>query len=97
MGEEEKEQWVSRAKQLLCMYFTFAVSRPAARFFFLTGRCHPTSRWTKQGRRRKTLCGGEVGGGGEFDFPRLHFVRFEGGMIKKTGSQKRNVDISRNV
>ena len=32
--------------------------------FFLTGRCHPTSRWTKQGRRRKTLCGGEVGGGG---------------------------------
>ena len=34
VGEEEKEQWVSRAKQLLCMYFTFVVSRPAARFFF---------------------------------------------------------------
>ena len=64
VGEEEKEQWVSRAKQLLCMYFTFAVSRPVARFFFLTGRCHPTSRCTKQGRKRKTLCGGEVGGGG---------------------------------
>ena len=37
------------------------------------------------------------GGGGGFDFPRLHFVRFEGGMIKKIGSQKRNVDISQNV
>ena len=33
-GGEGKEEWVSRAKQLLCMYFTFAVSRPAARFFF---------------------------------------------------------------
>ena len=41
--------------------------------------------------------GGWGGGGEKFDFPRLHFVRFEGGMIKKTGSQKRNVDISQNV
>ena len=60
-GGRRKEQWVSRAKQLLCMYFTFAVSRPVARFFF-TGRCYPTSRWTKRGRRRKSLCGG---GGGD--------------------------------
>ena len=33
-GGRRKEQWVSRGKQLLCMYFTFAVSRPVARFFF---------------------------------------------------------------
>ena len=33
-GASRKEQWFSRAKQLLCMYFTFAVSRPVARFFF---------------------------------------------------------------
>ena len=78
-GARRKEQWFSRAKQLLCMYFTFAVSRPVARFFF-TGRCHPTSRRTKRGRRRKSIYGGERGG---FDCPRLHFVRFEGGMIKK--------------
>ena len=66
------------------MYFTFAVSRPVARFFF-TGRCYPTSRWTKRGRRCKSLCvwGGGGGGRGGFDCPRLHFVRFEGGMIKK--------------
>ena len=79
-GGGRKEQWVSQAKQLLCMYFTFAVSRPVARFFF-TGRCHPTSRRTKRGRRCKPLCGREGWGG--FDCPSLHFVRFEGGMIKK--------------
>ena len=62
------------------MYLTFAVSRPVARFFF-TERCHPTSRRTKRGRRGKSVCGAEGGGG--FDCPRLHFVRFEGGMIKK--------------
>ena len=74
-----KQHRVSRAKQLLCMYLTFAVSRPVARFSFFTGRRHSTSKRTKRGRRRKSLCGGEGG----FDCPRLHFVRFEGGMIKK--------------
>ena len=80
-GGGRKQQRVSRAKQLLCMYLTFAVSRPVARFFF-TERCHPTSRRTKRGRRGKSVCGAEGGGGG-LDCPRLHFVRFEGGMIKK--------------
>ena len=41
----------------------FCRLQASSQVFFLTGRCHPTSRWTKQGRRRKTLCGGEVGGG----------------------------------
>ena len=40
----------------------FCRLQAGSQVFFLTGRCHPTSRWTKQGRWRKTLCGGEVGG-----------------------------------
>ena len=32
-GGRRKQHRVSRAKQLLCMYLTFAVSRPVARFF----------------------------------------------------------------
>ena len=60
-GGGRKQQRVSRAKQLLCMYLTFAVSRPVARFFF-TERCHPTSRRTKRGRRGKSVCGAEGGG-----------------------------------
>ena len=34
-------------------------------------------------KAQDSLWRGGGGGGGGFDFPRLHFVRFEGGMIKK--------------
>ena len=92
-GARRKEQWFSRAKQLLCMYFTFAVSRPVAGFFF-TGRCHPTSRRTKRGQGASLFVGGK---GGRIWLSETAFRAFWSRHDKKTGSQKRNVDISQNV
>ena len=50
----------SKTATLYLLHFCRLQAR--SQVFFLTGRCHPTSRWTKQGRRRKTLCGEVVGG-----------------------------------
>ena len=73
------------------MYFTFAVSRSVARF--LRGVAIQRVDGPNEAEGARLF----VGGRGGFDCPRVHFVRFVGGMIKKTGSQKRNVDISQNV
>ena len=61
------------------MYLTFAVSRPVARFF-LRGDAIQQVDGPNEAEGASLFVGGRGGG---FDCPRLHFVRFEGGMIKK--------------
>lgn len=61
------------------MYFTFAVSRPVAGFF-LRGDAIQQVDGPNEAKVQVSLWEEK---GGEFDCPRLHFVRFEAGMIKK--------------
>ena len=62
------------------MCFTFAVFRPVARFFLREGAIQRVNGPNEAEGAR--LFDGGVGGVFD-DCPRLHFVRFEGGMIKK--------------
>ena len=78
-GGEKKRAMVFTRKTATLYVLHFCRLQARCQVFFY-GRCHPTSRRTKRGRGRKSIYGGERGG---FDCPRLHFVRFEGGMMKK--------------
>ena len=91
-GGRRKQHRVSRAKQLLCMYLTFAVSRPVARF--LRRDAIQQVDGPNEAEGASLFVGGRGGG---IWLSETAFRAFWRRHDKKTGSQKRNVDISQNV